>query len=130
MRAEDIGRIDFSQSLVFIYGEMPVIDNKYDLIDHKYYKLTKEYLLKCGIEAAMNFDRFSPEFIMENAGMLTWSGTDAAKAIPNVVFGDAKALQKALLKHLCVPDVESAEKKANANIRRFSFEEDSTAVAY
>lgn len=130
MRAEDIGRISFDQSLVFIYGEMPIIDNKFDLIDHKNFKLTKEYLQKCGIETAMNFDRFSSDFVIDNAGMLTWSGSEAAKAVPNVIFGDAKALQKALMKHLCAPDESGAEKKANANIRRFSFEEDSTAVAY
>ena len=130
MRAEDIGRISFNQSLVFIYGEMPIIDEKYDLIDHKYYKLTKEYLQKCGIEEAMNFDRLGPDFVIENAGMLTWTAEDVAKAIPNVVITDSKGMLEALRKWCGAATPEDAINRADANIKRHSFEEDSTAVAY
>ena len=56
LRAEDFGRIDYSQEVVFIYGEMPIMDEKFDYPAHKNYKLTRDYAADAGTGAVM-FDR-------------------------------------------------------------------------
>lgn len=43
MRAEDFGRIDTNQTVLFIYGEQPIIDEKYDYPAHPNYKYTYDY---------------------------------------------------------------------------------------
>lgn len=43
MRAEDFGRIDTNQTVLFIYGEQPIIDSKYDYPAHPNYKYTYDY---------------------------------------------------------------------------------------
>lgn len=44
MRPEDFGRIDPQDQLLFIFGEMPIIDKKYDLVSHPTYKYTYDYI--------------------------------------------------------------------------------------
>ena len=56
MRAEDFGRIDFNQTILFIYGEQPVIDKKFDYPKHKNYKYTYDYANDEGVKAYI-FDR-------------------------------------------------------------------------
>lgn len=128
MRAEDIGRISFNQSLIFIYGEMPILDKKFDFVDHKNYKMSKEYLSKCGLNA-MNFDRngYKIEEGVQTRPELAW----AATAIPQVSHCDSlEELKEAMRKHLgCTKDSEM-EGTANANIMRFSFEESSVPQAF
>lgn len=127
MRSEDIGRISFNQSLVFIYGEMPILDDKYDFVDHKNYKMAKEYLSKCGLNA-MNFDRSG--YKSEEVGKLTWKGSKVSP-IPQVFHCDSLAdLKEAFKAHLGCSRDSQIEEKANANIRRFSFEESSVPQAF
>ncbi len=42
MRPEDIGRIDFFEEIVFIYGEQPIFGHKFNYNNHKRYKYTYE----------------------------------------------------------------------------------------
>ena len=56
MRPEDIGRIDFQEELLFIYGEQPIFCHKFDYTKHKNYKYTTEYAADLGFMACL-FDR-------------------------------------------------------------------------
>ena len=56
LRAEDFGRIDYTQEVVFVYGEMPIMDEKFDYPAHKNYNLTSDYAQDAGVEAVI-FDR-------------------------------------------------------------------------
>lgn len=44
MRPEDFGRIDPTDEVLFIFGEMPIKDKKYDLPSHPNYKYTYDYI--------------------------------------------------------------------------------------
>lgn len=128
MRAEDIGRIAFNQSLVFIYGEMPILDDKYDFVDHKNYKMAKEYLSKCGLNA-MNFERDG--YKIEESVQLRPKLSSILSAIPQVSKLDTvDELKEAFMKTFGCTKEEEIEEKANANITRFSFEEASVPQAF
>ena len=43
MRPEDFGRLDFSKSIIFIFGEQPIIDDKFDYPAHENYIYTADY---------------------------------------------------------------------------------------
>ena len=43
MRPEDFGRIDFSQCIIFIFGEQPIIDEKIDYPAHPNYIYTADF---------------------------------------------------------------------------------------
>lgn len=128
MRQEDIGRISFDQSLIFIYGEMPLLDDKYDFVNHKNYKVAKEYLQKNGFNA-MNFDR---------EGFLIESGKSIRNELPIYTYlpnlEEVLDLKDLMLKMATIlhadKTVEDIAEKANANTKRYSFEESSTAVGY
>lgn len=126
MRAEDIGRIPFGKSMVFIYGEMPILDDKYDFVDHKNYKVSKEYLSKSGLNA-MNFDR--EIYVAAEEVRLSWKGSKIM-AIPNVIFGDHKAIVDALKTHLKAKNESEVVPKANANLERYAFEQNSVPVPF
>ena len=127
MRAEDIGRIAFSKCMVFIYGEMPVLDDKFDVVDHKNFKMSKEFLTKkCGIKA-MNFER--DVYKDTESVVLTWRGSKIT-AIPDVVIGDNDLVISALKTFLKAKNNEDTIQKANANLERFSFEANSTPTPF
>lgn len=127
MRAEDIGRIAFSKCMVFIYGEMPVLDDKFDVVDHKNFKMSKEFLTKkCGIKA-MNFER--DVYKDTESVVLTWRGSKIT-AIPDVIIGDNDLVISALKTFLKAKNNEDTIQKANANLERFSFEANSTPTPF
>lgn len=43
LRPEDVGRIDYTEELLMIYGEQPYRGTKFDYVNHKRYKYTFEY---------------------------------------------------------------------------------------
>ncbi len=59
MKPEEIGRMDWSQELVLIYGEQPLQDDKYEYTEHPNYKLTNDYADECGCPSALRFDSSS-----------------------------------------------------------------------
>lgn len=126
MNQEDIGRIPYNKTLTFIYGEQPLYDDKWDVVKHRTFKLSREYFHDNGM-SCMEFDRNI--FKIEETAQLTWKGSKVM-AIPDVLFGDQEAFKDALKSFLCAPTDSAMVEKANANIERFSFETASTAVAY
>lgn len=56
MRPEDFGRIDNSQTILFIYSEQPVMDEKFDYPKHYNYKYTYDYANDEHVKAYI-FDR-------------------------------------------------------------------------
>ena len=122
MNPEDIGRIPYENELVLVYGENPIYDLKFDLVDHRFYKKTKEYLTNCHIDA-MNFDR---EVFQDISSItLTFKDTSAI-AIPDVrelTSEDFRAAFKAI-------NMEEALNKAEDCIKRHSFEDESEPMAF
>lgn len=57
MKADELGRIPFSDEIVLIYGENPIYDKKYDYPAHKNYKYTHDYACDIGLHEAIVFDR-------------------------------------------------------------------------
>lgn len=125
MNQEDIGRIPYSNMMVFTYGEQPLYDEKPDVVDHKNFKLSREYFADSGMNA-MYFER--NKFKIEQIS-LTYKGSEIM-ALPNIMTCDIKTLVEAMKTHLKAPNLSEAVEKANANINRFSFETESVAVAY
>lgn len=64
MKAEEFGRMDYQKEIVFIYGEQPLMDDKFDYPAHRNYKFTRDYAVDWGTKACM-FDRtvIYPEII-------------------------------------------------------------------
>ena len=81
MRPEDIGRIDFNEELLFIYGEQPIYAHKFDLVNHKNYKYTYDYANSLGISDCCVLDRSG---MGSNAKADTILKVEKAKAIPNI----------------------------------------------
>jgi len=53
LKAEEFGRIDYSQEVVFIYGEQPIMDDKFDYPAHRNYKFSRDFAADCGTDAVM-----------------------------------------------------------------------------
>ena len=122
MNPEDIGRIPYANELVLVYGENPIYDLKFDIVNHRFYKKTKEYLTNCNIDA-MNFDRNMYQDI--SSVTLTFKDT-SAMAIPDVqelTPEEFRAAFKAV-------NMEEALAKAEDCIKRHSFEDESQPMAF
>lgn len=126
MNQEDIGRIPYSHMMVFTYGEQPLYDKKPDVVDHRNFKMSREFFADSGMNA-MIFDR--DKFKTDENVPITYKGSKIA-AIPNVMIGDTKALIEAMKIHLKAATNSELVEKANANIERFLFETESVPVAY
>ena len=61
MKADELGRMPFTDEIIMIYGEQPIYDKKYDYPAHRNYQYTFDYAEDCGVEASM-FNRNLPEF--------------------------------------------------------------------
>lgn len=126
MNQEDIGRIPYSHMMVFTYGEQPLYDKKPDVVDHRNFKMSREFFADSGMNA-MIFDR--DKFKTDENVPITYKGSKIV-AIPNVMIGDTKALIEAMKIHLKAATNSELVEKANANIERFLFETESVPVAY
>ena len=122
LRAEDFGRIDYSQEVVFIYGEMPIMDEKFDYPKHKNYKLSRDYAADCGTDA-IEFDRSKLKTECK-IRIITAIETPTAMV-------DVKAFSMdAMLSILGVKEEAEVEENVKKNIKRHSFESDSSATAF
>ena len=119
LRAEDFGRIDFSQEIVFIYGEMPIMDDKFDYPNHRNYKLTRDYAAECGTDAIM-FDRTKLK-TESKINIITQIETPTA-------IVDVKAFSmEEMLAVLGVREEAEVVDNVKKNIKKHSFESESTA---
>jgi hypothetical protein len=57
MKPEELGRMPRSEELIFITGEQPARDTKYDYPSHKNYPFTHDYCMDFGIVEGSVFDR-------------------------------------------------------------------------
>lgn len=129
LNPEDLGRIPFSHELIMVYGEMPIYDKKFDLVDHRCYKQSKEYLVKCGINA-MEFDRAVFETGKEEKAQLTYK-VERVAAIPNIYRNIGySGIADALKTHLRASNDSMMKEKANANVQRYPFEEASVPMGF
>lgn len=126
MYQEDIGRIPYNKTLVFIYGEQPLYDDKWDVVDHKNFKMSREYFHDNGMDC-MEFKR--DIYKMDETVVLKWTGS-RIRAIPDVTIGNLEEFTKALKSFLSASTDDKAVEKANANLERFSFENNSVAMAF
>lgn len=127
LNPEDLGRIPFDHEVVMVYGEMPIYDKKFDLVDHRYYKQSKEYLKKCNIDA-MNFERTAYGEKMQKNNRLTYI-PEKPSAVPEVSVGlGAEGILKKIMEHCRAGNEEEAVERANANIMRYAFEESSAPM--
>lgn len=122
LRAEDFGRIDYSQEVVFIYGEMPIMDEKFDYPKHKNYKLSRDYAADCGTDAIM-LDR--SQFKTEcKINIITSIETPTAMV-------DVKAFSMdAMLSIIGVKEEAEVLDNVKKNIKKHSFESESSATQF
>mgnify|MGYP000027241633 CR=1 FL=1 len=80
MRPEDFGRLDYSQTILFIYGEQPIMDKKYDYPHHRNYKYTYDYANDEHVEAYI-FDRSA---LGNKEEVLSQITVKKAKAVPQI----------------------------------------------
>lgn len=123
MKPEEIGRMDYSKQLVLIYGEQPVIDDKFDYCAHKNYKLCRDFAEECGTNAYI-FDRSALPGL--HPTVIEWEGEIA------MATTDIKPLDiKSVLAALSVSTVEDAKKRVEeSTIKRFSLESNSVPVGF
>lgn len=122
LRAEDFGRIDYSQEVVFIYGEMPIMDEKFDYPNHKNYKLSRDYAADCGTDAIM-LDR--SQFKTENKNK---NITDIES--PTAMVDVKPFTAESLLSILGVQEEAEADERVKKNIKKHSFESESSPVEF
>ena len=82
MRPEDFGRIDYNQTILFMYGEQPIMDTKYDYPSHRNYKYTYDYANDEHVEAYI-FDRSA---LNANQNTLSQLKKIKPKAVPQVLM--------------------------------------------
>lgn len=82
MRPEDFGRIDYNQTILFMYGEQPIMDTKYDYPSHRNYKYTYDYANDEHVEAYI-FDRSA---LNANQNALSQLKKIKPKAVPQVLM--------------------------------------------
>lgn len=131
LRAEDFGRIDYSQEVVFIYGEMPIMDDKFDYPAHKNYKLTNDYAHDMGTNAIM-FDR---DVFNQHGEVEIIVQAALASAIPDI--NKITDLKKTLTEVLGIPEDEVKmdgdelqEESISEYVKRYSYEEDSEPAEF
>lgn len=56
LKPEELGRMDYNDELVLIYGEQPLLAEKYDYLQHPNYKYTNDYAESCGAPECYKFD--------------------------------------------------------------------------
>ena len=119
LRAEDFGRIDYSQEVVFIYGEMPIMDDKFDYPNHKNYKLSRDYAADCGTDALV-YDRSSLKTDVK-VNIITKIETPTAMI-------DIKAFSMdTMLSILGIQEEAEVLDNVKKNIKKHSFESESQA---
>lgn len=107
MRPEDFGRLDYSQTILFIYGEQPIMDTKFDYPKHKNYKYTYDYANDEHVEAYV-FDRSA---LVKNKKTSSIIKTIKPKAIPQVRTFNSNAFKSIM----CKFDEEEAYKAFEEN---------------
>lgn len=107
MRPEDFGRLDYSQTILFIYGEQPIMDKKFDYPKHKNYKYTYDYANDEHVEAYV-FDRSA---LVKNKKTSSIIKTIKPKAIPQVRTFNSNAFKSIM----CKFDEEEAYKAFEEN---------------
>lgn len=122
MKPEEIGRMDYSKQLVIVYGEQPVIDDKFDYPNHRNYKLSRDFAEDCGIDA-IKFDR--SKFRKKGNTEIIHDGV-IASAVPDVQQGSMELF----LQIMGVSSPEEAVENVKKAVKRHSFESDSTAEEF
>lgn len=122
LRAEDFGRIDYSQEVVFIYGEMPIMDEKFDYPKHKNYKLCRDYAADCGTDAIM-YDRSQ---LKTDCQIRIISQIETPTAMVDV----KSFSMETMLSILGVNEEAEAIENVKKNIKKHSFESESSATEF
>ncbi len=94
MRPEDFGRLDYSQTILFIYGEQPIMDTKFDYPKHKNYKYTYDYANDEHVEAYV-FDRSA---LIKNKNASSIIKMIKPKAVPQIRTYNANAFKSIMCK--------------------------------
>lgn len=114
MRPEDFGRLDFEDTILFIYGEQPIIDEKFDYPRHPMYRFTNDYAKDMGV--ADKAYCFTPT---DSVGTyLTSLRTETPKAIPNVRPFSTDAFLR-VMRRFSMEDAQSAMDENWENIENF-----------
>lgn len=129
MKPEEIGRMDYSKQLVLIYGENPVMDDKYDYPSHKNYQLCRDYAEDCGLKDtdAIRFNRKALSGITRVPIVQKGEFMSAICDIKPCTMENLMAVMG-----VTDPDKLGETMAAGAEkcIKRHSFEDDSEATAF
>jgi hypothetical protein len=106
MRPEDVGRIEFNEELLFIYGEQPIYGHKFDLVTHQNYKYTFDYANSIGCSECCHLDRSG--MTPPDSGRLTLSAVPS-KATPTVEAFTMDAFQRIQMKFTSEEAVEELQ---------------------
>ena len=122
MKPEELGRMDSQKELVMIYGEQPLMDDKYIYLDHPAYVQTNDYASDCGLPNCLMFDEST--YPVLKTPQLTHKA-ELHSAIPSV-----KAMSIDTWKEVFnVKSVDELDTAVEKVLDQFSFE-NSTAVAW
>lgn len=122
LKQEEFGRIDYSKEIVFIYGEQPIMDDKFDYPAHRNYKYCRDYAADCGTDAFI-FQRGHLENIEKTP--LRFAVESATATIEVKEF-----TAEAFLKCFAVTSIESGLERMSSAMERYSLESESTATAF
>ena len=121
---DELGRMPFTDQIVFVYGEQPIYDKKFDYTKHKNYKWSNDYAKDIGIETASVFDR-----TVYNKHILTNAiNVERPKAIPDIKELTLDALRGIFRVGTEEELLEKAE--ASASFKRESLISDSEEAAF
>lgn len=126
MKPEEIGRMPYENTLVFVYGEQPVLDKKFDYPAHRNYKQTHDYAADCGHPEAIAFDRSGYESLIADARLVY--KVIAPSAVPCVMQLTADVLRSVLRKSTTSEACSSMS--LSTTTERFNFEDTSVAAAF
>lgn len=122
LKQEEFGRIDYSKEIVFIYGEQPIMDDKFDYPAHRNYKYCRDYAADCGTDA---FIFHKDQFDLAEEVALRFPikmATATVEVIPFTI--------EAFKEHLGTSSVENGLQAISNEVARFSFVSESSPVAY
>lgn len=122
LKPEELGRMDYNNQLVLIYGEQPIMDQKIDYTSLPNYNQTTDY----ASDVDLSINTFHRPNTSDVTPALTWKPIKAS-AIPNTF----ELTEQVFMQLFNVTNMEEATTLAFNSIERNSFDvSDSSAMAF
>ena len=123
MSPDELGRMEYAKQLVIIFGEQPLMDNKYDYPKHKNYKYTNDYCCDIGCSEGSVYDRSHYEKLKNLPLMIR---SISASAVPDC----QEFTEDSFLSIFRGVTQDDAARTARSCAEKYIFEAQSEAGAY